>query len=225
MTEKLKDALSKLDPENNAHWTQTGEPALAIVNAFSGAKYTREDVVRADPEFSRDKARQAATTATESTPATTVAQAAESAHAPEQATEPTPVVTTAEPAEAQPETEVDEGVKEEGPTAVLEGHLESAHARIAELMDMRSKVEAEIRQVQDYVYKAESELSRMRGTTNSQSVITAYLMAQRKHTEMRIQNAPELKELARMGAELAKRLGVSPLDEALAKRKRAPGSK
>lgn len=221
MTEKLKDALSKLDPENNAHWTQTGEPALAIVNAFSGAKYTREDVVRADPEFSRDKARQAATTATESTPAP-----ATDTPATGQATEPTPVVTTtAEPAEAQPETEADEGVKEESPTAVLEGHLESAHARIAELMDMRSKVEAELRQVQDYVYKAESELSRMRGTTNSQSVITAYLMAQRKHTEMRIQNAPELKELARMGAELAKRLGVSPLDDALNKRKRIPGSK
>ncbi|QEA09740.1 hypothetical protein PQC31_gp19 [Pseudomonas phage Iggy] len=222
MTEKLKDALSKLDPENNAHWTQTGEPALAIVNAFSGAKYTREDVVRADPEFSRDKARQAATTATE--PGTD--NSTESTPAPEQAAEPTNVVTTtAQPTQAQPETEADEGVKEENPTAVLEGHLESAHARIAELMDMRSKVEAEIRQVQDYVYKAESELSRMRGTTNSQSVITAYLMAQRKHTEMRIQNAPELKELARMGAELAKRLGVSPLDDALNKRKRIPGSK
>lgn len=45
----LRDALSKLDPKNEAHWTVDGAPLMEAV----GAGFTRKQVTQAFPHFSR----------------------------------------------------------------------------------------------------------------------------------------------------------------------------
>lgn len=54
--EKIRHALSKLDPNQDVHWTKEGEPAVNFVNIFSGTKSQREDINRAWPGFARGNA-------------------------------------------------------------------------------------------------------------------------------------------------------------------------
>ncbi len=49
----LKEALQKLEYGNDEHWTVEGAPALAILNDLVGRKVTRQEVVDADPSFTR----------------------------------------------------------------------------------------------------------------------------------------------------------------------------
>jgi flagellar biosynthesis GTPase FlhF len=46
----LRDALSKLDPKNDAHWTGDGLPLMEAV----GAGFTRKQVTTAFPNFTRE---------------------------------------------------------------------------------------------------------------------------------------------------------------------------
>jgi hypothetical protein len=58
MTEKIKEALSKLDPENDNHWTADGAPRMETVRMLAGnGGLTRDEVVAADQEFTRTLAR------------------------------------------------------------------------------------------------------------------------------------------------------------------------
>lgn len=53
----LAAAVSKLDPENDAHWTKAGLPALsAVEEAYGRAGVTRKDVEAAMPGWNRDAA-------------------------------------------------------------------------------------------------------------------------------------------------------------------------
>lgn len=54
MTVKLVDALRKLDPGNDSHWTSDGMPRLETVKLFAAdAALTRDVVTAAAPGFSR----------------------------------------------------------------------------------------------------------------------------------------------------------------------------
>lgn len=54
MSEKIIDALNKLDVTNDNHWTAEGMPRLETLQMLSGnSKLTRDDIVRANPGFSR----------------------------------------------------------------------------------------------------------------------------------------------------------------------------
>lgn len=53
----IKEALLKLDPSDDSHWTSDGLPRLNVVSRFCGSgDLSRQDVTDADPEFCRDKA-------------------------------------------------------------------------------------------------------------------------------------------------------------------------
>lgn len=57
MSDKIKDALSKLDPENDNHWTADGQPRLDTLKILTGNPgLSREDVNTAAPEFTRAQA-------------------------------------------------------------------------------------------------------------------------------------------------------------------------
>ncbi len=56
---QVKDALKQLDPKVDTDWTADGLPRLERVRALTGdATLKRDDITRADPEFSRQKANQ-----------------------------------------------------------------------------------------------------------------------------------------------------------------------
>lgn len=61
MPEKIADAVRKLDPEDDDHWTDAGLPAMAAIEALVGTKsIVRADVEAAAPGWDRDKALEAA---------------------------------------------------------------------------------------------------------------------------------------------------------------------
>jgi len=49
----ILEALPKLDPKNDAHWTADGLPKADIVSKLVGATLTREDISEEAPEFCR----------------------------------------------------------------------------------------------------------------------------------------------------------------------------
>lgn len=55
-SEQILEALSKLDPENNDHWTQDGSPRLGAV----GDGVSRADILAAAPLFNRKNTETAA---------------------------------------------------------------------------------------------------------------------------------------------------------------------
>lgn len=59
--QRLLDAVMKLDPENEEHWTKTGKPAMAAVEGFYGsADITRANIDAVAPNYSRDAAKEQA---------------------------------------------------------------------------------------------------------------------------------------------------------------------
>ncbi len=50
---KIKDALNKLDPKNNDHWTSDGSPRLDVLKDILGKSVTREQLKSAANGFSR----------------------------------------------------------------------------------------------------------------------------------------------------------------------------
>lgn len=85
----LSAALSQLDPENDAHWTSNGSPAVKAVEQIMNASTDRQAITDADPELTRDKARERAQAPAEpasnttTQPASEAEQAAAADHRPE----------------------------------------------------------------------------------------------------------------------------------------------
>lgn len=64
MSQKINEALAKLDPSNDAHWTTDGLPRLDVLKAFADdASITRDAVTLAKPAFTRATASAPAATA------------------------------------------------------------------------------------------------------------------------------------------------------------------
>jgi len=51
---KIRAALASLDPEDDAHWTADGLPAVAAVADAAAANVTRLQIVAVEPEFNRE---------------------------------------------------------------------------------------------------------------------------------------------------------------------------
>lgn len=59
--QRLLDAVMKLDPENDEHWTKIGKPAMSAVEGFYGsADITRADIEAAAPGYTRETAKEQA---------------------------------------------------------------------------------------------------------------------------------------------------------------------
>lgn len=56
---KIKDVLAKLDPANDAHWTNDGLPRLDVISKALGRDVTREQLNESSPGFSRAAAAEA----------------------------------------------------------------------------------------------------------------------------------------------------------------------
>lgn len=55
--DKIKEGLGRLNPFDDAHWTQTGKPDVGVLGDMLGDKVTRAEVNEAAPEFDRETAR------------------------------------------------------------------------------------------------------------------------------------------------------------------------
>lgn len=54
----IKDALKKLDVNNDDHWSKGGMPLVDVVSHFHGSVLTRAEISEAWPGFTRDVARE-----------------------------------------------------------------------------------------------------------------------------------------------------------------------
>ncbi len=53
---ELTEALAKLDPKNDEHWTQDGSPRVDVVSTFMGRDVKRIEITDAAPHLKRDNA-------------------------------------------------------------------------------------------------------------------------------------------------------------------------
>lgn len=53
MNQAIETALSKLDHDNDEHWTATGLPRASAVNSFLDESVTAKDILKASPDFRR----------------------------------------------------------------------------------------------------------------------------------------------------------------------------
>ena len=224
MSKNITEALSKLDPANDNHWTQDGLPRLDTIKILaSDPSLTREAVTAAAPDFNREAA-QAAAGAAHAGAGTTPAPPTEPAPpAPASAATGADTTPPAPPAPTKSENPV------LNPPALAEsgGDQDDLKARIAEanlnLSDRQDALQLAKQELSD----AQNELARLEALLKDDPVsggnpITAYLRQQQKNLEERGARKALIKESGLDLKQLAKDL-KSPLDAAM-ERKNSRGA-
>lgn len=223
MSDKIKAALLALDVTNDNHWTNDGAPRIdSLKIAVGNPSLTREDLNVALPGFSRATAANFAETgasgvapAPTPTPGeapVTATSATQAAPAPEADDLPN---LGGEPL-AEPVTRARDVMQLPDVTGM---NLEEANEFLSQLMDVRSQVQQAIPEVQNQIARLEHEHKVATGTDNH-NPIQAYLANQVKIGEERAALRLTVEQSGVNLAELSQRLGASPIDQALASRKR-----
>lgn len=211
MTAKILEALSKLDPKNDAHWTSDGLPRLETVKLFAGdSNLSREAVTAAAPGFSRaNNALQTAST----DPAATAPAAP-----PVQG-----VVTKSEGGDDAADTTGDgssvlqtepEGAGEQDPLSV-------AHDRLAEAEARKAQADQEYQAAVSAVDKILDERAAAGGGETLAQQVSSY---HQRQLDILNQRAAHKKALAESGIKLADLLPSRAKLDAAFDRKTARGS-
>lgn len=129
MSEKIREALLKLDPSNDEHWTAEGLPRLDVMQQFVGEAVSRADVTGAAKAFSR-------TNATLEEPTPTEGDSEPDAGAP-----PADVTPDQPPAETPPE-EGETDPEELGDDEAIEAELEAAQKNMNKAQARLNKANA-----------------------------------------------------------------------------------
>ena len=216
MSKNITDALSKLDPANDNHWTQDGLPRLDTIKILSGdPSLTRELVTGAYPDFNRETARAAAGTAQAGAGTTPAAPTEATPPAPASAATPTETPPPAPPAPPESDLPV------LNPPAVAEAsndqadllvRIEEAKVNLSDRQDALQLAKQELVDAQNEVARLEAQLKES-SPTNS-STIMDYLARQRQNLEDRGVRKQLIKESGLDLKQLAKDL-KSPLDAAM----------
>lgn len=227
MSDKIKAALLALDVTNDNHWTNDGAPRIdSLKIAVGNPSLTREDVNAAVPGFSRATAGNFAETGTSGVapaPTPTPGDAPVTATSAEQeAPAPAPAPESddlpnlgGEPLAEQVNTS--RGTMQLPDVTGMD--LEEANEFLSQLMDVRSQVQQAIPEVQNQIARLEHELKVATGTDNH-NPIQAYLASQVALNEERAALRLTVEESGVNLKDLSQRLGASPIDQALASRKR-----
>lgn len=182
----IKEALGKLDPKNDQHWTADGLPLLEVVKQFAGNPgINREAVTAAAPGFNRTVAGAVPPTG----PAVGVQAAPASQRDP--ATDPVPAPQTAAQAEEQ--------------IKALQKKLDEARGEIELKKTAYKKIEQELDKL--ILTQANSESS----AKKTQTAIQGYLAGQAKEREARAARLTLVKESGVDIKALARGL-VAPID-------------
>jgi hypothetical protein len=213
MSEKIQEALSKLDVKNDNHWTAEGLPRLDTVKMFANdPALTREAVSAAAPGFTR-----AGVQAAPPVPAPVVAPPVPDAPpAAPQAVAPEVVPTGGAAPPVLAGAPVDKGTDVLDKVVVTtQDLLADAQAELSELAVIKAQVEAQysakLKQVDALIVQAEQEKT---GDTNAQA-IKEYLARQVQIGQERARRMEALK-----GIDLKAILPTkAPIDAALNGRK------
>lgn len=207
MTNKIVEALLKLDVKNDNHWTADGLPRLDTVKMLaSDQTLTRDSVAAAAPGFSR-------TTATGYTASSAEQQAPQAA----QATESDQRADDLDAGQA-------EQPKMEGSAGLATDDIAALEAALAEQEELVSKIRAHKVEVDKAFEEARAEedelrvkLEEARPQRSTGNDIQDYLAAQRKNLEARAARQQMIRESGINLKELASNL-KAPIDAARARR-------
>lgn len=244
---ELKEALQKLDPGNDNHWTQDGSPRLETVKFNNGGNaVTREEIEKDFPGFNKSTA--AAYWLTYQEPANGAQQGTEGAGSEQGSGDPaaTPPAapqaaqggdqqspsaggegaTPAEgtlagdpPAETE-QSEVEVGDIDSDEIEALEKTFQEIQEHIAHLRGEVDNLNLEIDRVariEQKVHNAIQRKRRERGDHKPANAIQEYLASQKRAAEERGKARRSLAESGLNLKELAKAIGKSPLDQSMAR--------
>lgn len=220
--DKIHEALSKLDAQNDNHWTQDGLPRLDTIRILLGdPALTREALTAAAPEFNRTAALVAAqgagagaATPVQATPEAGAQGASGAGAGAEDGVPPTvpgelnlnpPVM--AEPAQNQDE---------------LRQAIDAAKANLSDCSDRLNIAKQNLQDAQNEVANLEARLEDIiKGSSN---VLTDYHARQRQLLEERAARQQLIKDSGINLSELAANL-KSPIDAAMSRKTRRGGAR
>jgi hypothetical protein len=221
MSDKIKAALLALDVTNDNHWTNDGAPRIdSLKIAVGNPSLTREDVNAAVPGFSRATAGNFAETGTSGVAPAPTPTPGEAPVTATSAAQAAPMAEELPNLGGEPLAEPAPSVRQVMALPDVTGmNLEEANEFLSQLMDVRSQVQQAIPEVQNQIARLEHEHKVATGTDNH-NPIQAYLANQVKIGEERAALRLTVEESGVNLRELSERLGASPIDQALASRKR-----
>lgn len=211
MTNKIIEALKKLDPVNDNHWTADGLPRLDTVKMLAGDQtLTRDSVTSIVPEFSRSN-----TAVPDVAPTTGETPSS----APVKAEEVAVVVGDEQPTQEAQSQEVGTG-STEGTTEVetLEKEIAAQSQRVHELRVLKDQAIEAFHVEQQKEDRLREQLDRIKPADRNVDAIQSYLAAQREQLEER---AARQKMISDSGIDLKALQSnlKSPLDAALSQRR------
>lgn len=200
MSEAILQALGKLDPQNDNHWTGDGLPRVETVQYFAADQsLTRGSITAAAPNFTREAAFAAATPSTVN-----------------QAQEP-PVNGSGNGAPAVKDDEK-ETSNEDDKEVTLAERLEEERKTLAEMKAVLAEVNGAIAKQQQLVNDLEEEYEAGKPRETNQMAIQGYLESQNRQRAKRAERVQEL-----LGQGIDKKIVSSalrsPLDAARAGKK------
>lgn len=214
MKQKIQEALSKLDPANDNHWTGDGLPRIETVKILSSISgVSRGEITDAAPLFTRSNLvleGQSEQVNEQESKAETPVVTSESEEQDEDLVDVKPTEEQDdEPAdESEPELEESQVVEADdvtGELAAVKTELEVVNKGIAKLQKKRNKIlERETELVQ--------ELERETKAGNQPSATQGYLKSQRKLLQERGKRIQRMKDSGIDFKEIARLTGKAPID-------------
>ncbi len=206
----IKQALAKLDVNNDNHWTAEGQPRIDTVKMLaSDQTITRDDITKASPEFTRESA----TAALAQAPAAQTGQGSDGAGANEPQANAQPPAIQDTPAIVVP-VNLDE----------FDQAIEDAKADLDELKEHRAKFDEELaKRTKAYDDAVDAKVKAGAGETVT-NAIQGYHASQQRLLEARANRGKVLQENGITAKDLTALLpGRSPIDAAMG-RKTARGT-
>jgi hypothetical protein len=174
---KIRDALFKLDVNNDAHWTSDGLPRLEVVKSLSNESVlTREQLTAAVPGFTRVNAVLPAEDAT----AAPIQKNETAAAAPKPAATPwgAPVVSDAPVKDAPASDEEKQVLADDLQDA--RGQLAQAEADLKSVIAAKDELDRRYHEAQKRVDQAQLKIEKAGGQETSQQAIAGYHARQRQ---------------------------------------------
>ncbi len=195
---KIIDALLKLDPNNDDHWTADGLPRMEVVEEFAKKKgIKRAEVTAADPEFNREVA--ASKVVEGDSTAEDIGSEADSPEEPASAVE-----ASSEPSAA----DLDEVFQElKADAEGLQAQVNQLNKEMGEAAKLRGELELSLQGVQ-------AKMNEMYPNSSDASAIKEFITSQTKQREKKV----ALRRSVLKHIDPTSLNATSPLDAALARK-------
>lgn len=220
------EALQKLDPQNDNHWTEDGLPRLETVKFLSGdASLTRQAVTAVAPDFNREAAKAAAGaegggagSPVPGAPEGAPQGAAGAANGADSTVPPAPPPASSDLPNLNPPSLVEQATDQ----ADLKAQIEEAKLNLSDRIEQLHMMKQQVSDAQDEVARLEQML--LEATASTGNIITEYHARQRKLLEERAARQMLIKDSGINLKELAQGL-KAPIDAAMARKNTRGGTR